>query len=146
MINPPSLQRSFTLIWSGDPALVLPADPAERENVLRVARETGEWKALLGGEPSRVVCRQIGGACFRWLISDVRRKKLSELEFASLAVRLSVERIENWNGYELELGRLEGYPIASTKLIDDLDSVDKDIVNELGAILIERADGPSPKS
>lgn len=145
MIQPPSLQRSATLIWSKDPALVLPVDETERENALRVARETGNWQPILAGEPTRFVVRFLGGAAFRWLISESSRRKLTEIELAAMALRMAIEKIENWGDYQLELGRTaDGFPLASAKLVDDLDAVDRTIVNELGTQIIERAT-PSPK-
>ena len=105
MIKPPSLIKEYTLIYSGDPALALPADPKEREQALIVARETGNWQPLVvaGEQPTLFQCRPLPGTTFEWLVGEwgFRAKlgrKPTGAEGLLLTFQLGVRKIENFGG------------------------------------------------
>lgn len=154
MIDTPSLQKPYDLIWSGDPALSLPEVPKERETALRVARETGEWKPLLtnGLVPTLFKFRPIVGSARRYLMGEMKRGQLIDAEITALAFRLGLVAIENWDDYELVHAQHKGQPLADAKVIDDLDRYARErgvddgaIVDELGMLVFYRAQGISAK-
>lgn len=157
MLRPPSLQHEYTLIFSGDPALVLPEDPEERANALRVARETGKWDALIqaGQQPTMFHVRPLPQSTFRWLIGEATRRNLQGFEMTILALRLALRRIDNFGTHsgKVQLEKNDEQQLAKIDVIDALFNVDPDdvdvgrrVVDELGTEILRRAgDGISPK-
>jgi hypothetical protein len=159
MIKPPSQQFEYTLIFSGDPSLNLPANtpenPTARERALEVARETGQWEALVhpGEMPTLFHVKPLGGAVFDWLVSEARRRNASEAEMHVLALRLALTKVDGLGEHKVttEAAGFEGeFRIASTKIIDALYSIEgvgRVVVQELGSLVWQRATGGlRPKS
>lgn len=155
MIKPPSQQFPYTLIYSGDPSLNLPSDPAEKAKALEVARETGDWTAIIhaGETPTLFTVRPITGALFDWMMSEGRRRDVSDPEMHVLALRVALVKVEGFGDAKVETapaGHEDEFRIATMKIIEALyavDGVGRDVVQELGAIVWKRAlGGLRPKS
>jgi len=155
MIKPPSQQFEYTLIFSGDPSLNLPSDRAARDKALEVARETGQWSAILhtGEVPTIFTVRPISGALLDWVISEGRRRDLSEAELHVLALRAALTKVEGFgdNRVGTESAGHEGeFRVATMKIVDALyaiDGIGRAVVQELGGIVWRRAiEGLRPKS
>jgi hypothetical protein len=134
MLKPASTVHEYTLIFSGDPALSLPDDEAERERLLKHARRTGDWQPICTGSE------------FDWFAGEVNRRNLVGPEMAALALRLAIKRIDNFGGHKVERAKVDGIALAKVETIDAIYSVDPDdpgvgraIVSELGNHVIERA-------
>ncbi len=146
---PPSLQQPYTEYYSGDPAFVqLPKnanakDKKDHARKLKSARERGDWSALLigGSEPTAFKMNVLEGDQFRTLVS----MNIGGLELFQLAFRCAIADIENAG--ELTVTRVT-HPrlgtIASADVTNALDKLSTAIVNELGALALERAGGPPP--
>jgi len=152
MIKPPSIQSDYTLVYSGDPSLALPTGEREREKALEVARETGQWAALIidRESPTLFHVRPIFGRTLDWMISEIRRRQMSGAESAVLALKLGLRSVEGFGDHRVDFEHVEGHQIATDKIIDALyaiDGVGRDIVQELGGVVLARAlDGLRPKS
>lgn len=101
MIKPPSLQSTYTLVWSNDPALELPDDEAERERVLHRARLTGEWPTKAGHQPTLFHLRNLSRSDLNWIageqqMSSEHARPLAGIEADDLIVRLALEKIVNF--------------------------------------------------
>lgn len=159
MIKPLSIQGTYTLVFSGDPALDLPSVPtvaddaddkakeaakaavAERDRVLKVARETGNWPIKPGESPTLFHFDHINGTARDYLDGEVQRNKLAPGEFASLIFRLAIRRIDNFGDLKVKLDRRDGFKIATTDVINELratPSVGDLIVAELGGVVAVR--------
>ncbi len=157
MFLPPSVLKDYALVFSGDPALMLPTDEKEREAALTVARDTGNWTPLLiaGEEPTLFYVRQLSGTTFTWMASQQKRKRLSQQELCELALRLALRKVENFGKFRVEFVSDDGQTLASTDVIDAIyglgESIGKtelgrDAVAELGSAVIHRAtEGLRPK-
>lgn len=112
MIRPPSLQSDYTLCFSEDVALDLPAldglegealDKAieERVRLLADACNRGAWGAITkhGQQPSHFQVRPIY-ADITWLLSERERRKLSTAELYELAFRLAIKSIDNFGNWK----------------------------------------------
>lgn len=144
MIKPPSVQNEYTLIYSGDPALNLPEDEAERKRVLDQARETGNWEPLLGGEPPTLFrIRPLFGDTLNWWDGERGRLQLGGLEAAALALRLTLRKVENLPGVKVELQKERGQLMVKPETIAALYEACGDeaqlVIQELSAFVIERA-------
>lgn len=155
MIKPPSQQFPYTLIYSGDPSLCLPSDPAERAKALEVARETGDWTPLIhaGESPTVFTVRPITGALLDWMMSEGRRRDVSDPEMNVLALRVALVRVEGFGDAKVQTapaGHEDEFRIATPKIIEELyaiDGVGRAVVQELGALVWKRAlGGLLPKS
>jgi len=146
MLKPPSLITTYTLIFSGDPALVLPADPKERTHALELARETGRWETLIGPDqtPTTFELRPLPGTAFDWWMGTVRRERLSDAEANALLLRLALRKVEHFGAHRVELHRLEGQELATPAIIDALyaegGEAGRQIVAELGGEVFARAE------
>lgn len=150
MIKPPSLQSDYSLIYSGDPALVLPEDADERARLLQQARETGNWTGLIaqGQEPTLFTVAPLTGSAFAWLSGETRRRDLSQVESLSLALRLALRKVSGFGDHKVTLSKTdEGYKIANVDIIDAIyAAAGAEPVMELGAHIITKAsESPSPK-
>lgn len=157
MFAPPSLQKEYALVFSGDPALALPTDEKERANVLRVARETGQWDGLLkvGERPTLFRMRQLPGSTRTWLGCHSTRKKLLDHEVCELALRLALRAVDNFGAFTLSFHTFEDQALATVDIIDAICAIGDPIgqpdlgrqaVAELGGLVIKRtAEGVPPK-
>jgi hypothetical protein len=175
MLTLPSLQREYPLVFSGDTALDLPSIPdvddlsqlteeqrkaiEERENKLRVARETGRWYEILkGGQHATVFWfRSIHDDTLTWLGGETMRRRLSEVEAATLAFRLALVRVENFGAFKLQHETRDGHRMVKEESLRPLYNLGLDLdpplplgralVLELGALVLIRAkEGVPPKS
>jgi hypothetical protein len=156
MIKPPSQQLEYTLIFSGDPSLVLPSDQAERAKALEVARETGQWAPLIrsGEQPTLFHVRPVHGMLLDWLLGEMRRRSLIAAETNVLALRLALRRVEGLGEHKVELERIGAgvgnYDMATTAIVEALYSIEgigNQVVQELGDYVFGRAlGGLRPKS
>jgi hypothetical protein len=154
MLAPPSLQSEYALIYSGDPALNLPADETERANALRIARETGRWTAIthVGQEPTAFLFRPIHGVARTWMANQARAKELTPDAVIELVFRLALVRVDNLPGLVLKHERVEGLPILTLAAMDQIYSLGvgelgRELVVELGDIVLTRTlQGVPPKS
>jgi hypothetical protein len=151
VIKPPSLLHEYDLIYSGDPALALPEDAVIREHALAVARETGNWQALLipGQEPTLFTLRPLTGSQYDWWAGEVKRRQLVEPEAAALAVRLALTGVKNFGPHKVEPVLVDGHKLARIEIIDAIYAVPEGrmVVLELATAVIERATtAPRPKS
>jgi hypothetical protein len=179
MLRLPSVQFEYTLVFSGDPALNLPevpdlaeeeADPAvlakhkelatERGRLLRVARETGNWGALLhaGAEPTMFQMRPIHGMALVYLSGEATRGQFVKAETVALAFRLALMRIDNLGGLQVkrDAKAANGLGLVTAATMEKIYDIGLDlgtpqlgrsVVAELGEIVLERAlEGVSPKS
>lgn len=151
MLTAPSLHRAFALVYSGDPALDLPADTKERERVLASARETGHWPTFAGQEPTLFTCRSLHGAPLTWLLGEARRKQLSQDELCELAFRLALTEVVNLGNVQVqrevrgEQLQLTADTLAAIYAIGD-GTVGIQVVLELGAAVLRRAmEGIAPR-
>jgi hypothetical protein len=122
VIKPPSLVADYTLIYSGDPALNLPADDAERERVLELARETGNWRDLLieGDPPTLFQMRPLPGSVYDYWCGEVRRRELVDREAAALLFRLALTKIDNFGKLVVEHIKVDGHRIAKVDTLDQI--------------------------
>ena len=107
MIKPPSLIHEFSLVYSEDPALDLPSDPAERERALKVARETGKWPIREGQQPTMFHFRDLTREAIGWWRGECGHstalgRPLSDVEFNDLLVRIALRGIDNFGSLKVE--------------------------------------------
>ncbi len=154
MIRPPSNIRAYDDFYSGDPAIIQPevdATPeqrAERDRLIRVARETGDWAPITvsGQQPTKFVMLPSSGDAYRTMIDSMSSDKYGHFKMSQIAFRLAVKAIENFGNLEVKRNESERYgEIATVKVSDALDAVDKKIVTELGQEAMRRASAISPK-
>lgn len=156
MIKPASLVSEFSLIYSGDPALDLPAEPEERARVLKLAQETGKWPLVEGQSPTVFHFKSITRTELGWLLGELQhstqpahdRRPLSPLEFDDLVFRLAIRSIDNFGTHsgKADRKRYRGdIYLASTDLTDAIHAacgeLGASILAEFSAHLIERAQG-----
>lgn len=153
MIKAPSVASEYSLVYSGDPALDLPEDPAERERVLEVARDTGNWQSLIraGEMPTLFHVRPLYGTLWDWFVGEVNRRSLVQVESAAFALRLALRRVENFGSYKVSHSKVDGQSMATTEIIDaiytEAGGEGRQIVEEIGALVIVKAtQGLRPKS
>jgi hypothetical protein len=169
VFKPPSLQKEFVLVYSGDPALELPVVPdkvdgeteeaakqreelaAEVESKLRVASETGRWGEIVksGQIPTFFHFRSIHDDALMWLLGEVTRRQLTEIESCELAFRLALVKIENFGTLRVEHEQIDDQKLAKKKSIralydigcelDPPQAIGRTIVLQLGAQVIKRA-------
>ena len=163
MIKLPSVQRDFTLIYSGDPALDLPAFASDsasddekqasleaRAQALKVARETGNWPIKAGESPTLFHFTPDPGLAYDYFESEIRRghqrkKPLSAHELAVLIFRIALRKVENIGPLKLEFEDIDGYRLVSAKFVESiyaLGDVGRALVAELGALAYERIRDP----
>jgi len=154
MLAPPSLQSEYALVYSGDPALNLPADETERANALRISRETGRWASIthVGQEHTAFLFRPIHGVARTWMANQARAKELTPDAVIELVFRLALVRVDNLPGLQLKHERVDGLPLLTLASMDQLYSLGtgdlgRDVVIELGDVVLTRTlQGVPPKS
>lgn len=157
LASPPSLQREYSLCFSGDPALDIPEVPAEgaadrddvikdREHKLKVARETGNWPIKPGQTPTYFRFRQVGGSACRWWFGESQRQSLSTIEDIELMFRLALVSIDGLPGVTMQHDKRGKFPLVSIGTMDEIyaSGAGPAAVYELGAIAAERALGGVP--
>lgn len=146
--------KEYTLVFSGDPALTLPEDPAERERVLAHARETGDWSALVreGETPTGFVVSPMTGTQFDYWMGECARRKLVVPEANVLALRLVLRKVENFGAHKVSHKRHEdGQTLAALDIIDaiyaETGGAGREVIDELANAIVEKAQNPlRPKS
>jgi hypothetical protein len=161
MIRLPSIQKQYDTFVSIDPAILQlergDLDDAawakaqeDHAHKLEVARETGDWSALMAGtgEPTKFTLRPVPGGMFRTLLDWLLGSKIGGAQYNQLLVRAALVAVTNLGEHKVKHGHFDGLGrIASVETTDLLDSLDLRIVNELAAVVQARADhGLSPKS
>jgi len=143
VIKPPSIIAEYSLIYSGDSALNLPADPKEAAAALDRARETNQWQSLLkeGEMPTLFHVRPLYGSLHTWFIGEVNRRGMVQKESVEFALRLVLERIDNFGPFKVGHTTDEGQRIATTETIDAIYAAPdgRAIVEELGLLILVRA-------
>lgn len=176
MFQPVSQQKQYTLFSSFDPALDLPTVPrldddasadekAERDKIAEERVRKFET-AIDGSNPSSVcksgqspslfTCTPIHGVKSLWLIGEIRRRQLLEVELAALAFRLGVKKCDI-KGIDLGPDKFEvvdGHHMMTQDALDQFYSIGRDtdpslgaaIVIEIGGLIWARAQGVRPLS
>lgn len=153
MIRPPSLQRPQDDFYSGDPAFIqLPRDAtdaqhAEHTHKWKVARETGNYDALLipGQQATKFTMAPIKRSDWRALADRARLPydsslRIGEIVLPALLFRMSVVSV---SGVDIEIKRYPhrewgGWEMASAEIVEYLDSIDPRIVAEIGDLVFAR--------
>lgn len=148
MIHAPTLKpnKLITLIYSGDPALSLPADPAEREKALEVARDEGGWAQLVavGATPTLFHVKIPTGTAWNYLIGEIARRQMVGIEAAAFALRVALEKVENFGAHRVVriVDPSHDETIATKDIInaiyEEAGPYGRDIVEELGAHIIAK--------
>lgn len=144
MIKPASLVNDFTLIWSADPALDLPADPVERARMLKVARETGDWPLREGQQPTAFQFHDLTREEIGWWrgeceSSTIHGRPLSDVESSDLLLRLAIRGIDNFGKVKIERKQAaKGIQLAKPDFIEALHAAAPTALGEFADVLIER--------
>lgn len=153
MIKAPSLQSEYSLIFSGDPALILPEDPAERTRVLSVAQQTGNWAALVapGQVPTVFHFRNLEHSDIAWLDGEFQSstehgRPLGQIEYLTLAVRLALKGVENFGTHKVEhkpLGsqRKVATPAIVNAIYAAAGKLGAELITEFAVHIINRGSG-----
>lgn len=154
MIKPPSLQTTYTLVWSKDPALDLPEDEQERERKLRNAQLTGNWHELIkqGQQPTVFHFRNLSRSDLNWVVGETQMssehgRPLSSLESDDLMLRLALQSIDNLPGVTIKHGRVGSQKkVATPESIDAVFSaaVGESILSEFALHIAQRASHQLP--
>lgn len=153
-LRPPSLQQPYDMFFSGDPSIIpLPADlekRPERERLLQVARDTGDWTPIVlpNERPARFVMKPLTGNVYREIADAAEAGKIRSGKLAQLAFRAAIQNV-----VDPELGDvpIKFEPtdrfgdIATVAIADFFDGIDLSIVTELGGYAMRRARDLSPK-
>lgn len=163
MIKPPSLQSTYTFVWSQDPALELPEVPLvgtdaqraavelERGRILRVARQTGNYPLAEGQQPTVFHLRNLERSDISWINgeqgnSTEHGRPLSGLEADDLTVRLALTSIDNFGAHKLERKRLGSQRhVTTSETINALYAAvgehGNDLIFEIARHIVQRANG-----
>lgn len=157
MLAAPSLQHPYTLCFSGDAALDLPALPAEtdpgyaaavaaRDLALKNARETGNWPIRPGETPTIFRFKPVGGSAVRWWSGQSQRESLSALEDIELMFRLALDGIDGLPGVTVQHDKRGKFPLVTVATMDQIyaSGAGPAAVVELGAYIAERSIGGVP--
>jgi len=150
VIKAPSVQHEYSLIFSGDPALRLPADSAEAARVLRIAQETGDWRSLTGDEtPTIFQFRNLSRTQLGWYEGErascswLNGRPLSGRESDDLIVRLALRGVTNFGTHKVTFQKINGQALACTDIIDAIHDEARPqgeaVIGELAGIVAERA-------
>ena len=167
MIKGPSVQRPYDEYFSGDPAFVQPPDAPEKDaseedrktyatarkaygELLERARETGDWSPLRvegGPVPTRFHVKPLSGEAFREICARIDSQEAPVL-LAPWAFRAAIVKMDNAGEHEIKTEKDPRFGrIATVATTNYLDSIDMNIVTEIGLVLIGRGtQGLSPKS
>ncbi len=154
MIKPASLQSSYSLVWSRDPALslewyedspTLTAEQnaearakvdAERSRLLRIARQTGNWNAITkpGELPTIFTFRQLGHNDLSWIQGETLRNGYSISEFNDLCFLLAIESVHNFGSVEVK--RQHKQKLADAKILNEISGALNSIIADGCALLV----------
>lgn len=151
MIKAPSLQTGFALVWSKDPALKLPEDPAEAERVLAIGRDTGNYPIADGQQPSVFHFEALSRHELGWWDGERRHssiygRPLSPIEANDLLVRIALRRVDNFGAVTVERATIGGIGIADARVIEVINIAAPSALAEFADAIIERSRGPRPLS
>lgn len=176
MIRPPSLCKKYDAFFSGDEAFKQPppapreptssasdADRAEYEKELKahekrvedhvhawkVARETGDYGALLSGDgiPTKFVMEPMSSDTWAVLIDMVQSKAIGDKELSVLSFRAALVDVVNFGDVEVKrethpkLGKLANLGFFEAAGVPAGYSLQ--IIVELGRLALSKAQGPS---
>jgi hypothetical protein len=164
----PSLQHRYDEFCSLDPAFLqapsLPKDASadvtaavkkQREDhahQVEVARETGNWTALLAGDaqPTKFVLRPLPGEVHRRIVDLAMSGAVGPTTTNHLYLRAALIDIVNFGDVtKVKLAVDPKYPelgpIATSDIPNALDALDLRIVNQIADVVFQRAENPSPK-
>lgn len=150
MIKPQSVQREYTLIFSGDPALVLPEDEEARDRLLKQARETGDWAPLIaeGQEPTLFHFRDLTRTEVGWWDgershSSRHDRPLSALEASDLALRIALRGVVNFGKHKVIRRQHGNVWLADESIIDAISNeAGSAPLMEFANVVLERAANP----
>jgi hypothetical protein len=166
VINPPSLVREYTWIWSKDPALDAPPADApkklktEWDRKLKQARETGSYAAVLkpGETPTLVTLRSIPQDVWGAMWSAHHAGDIGVPSLPFVAVRLALRGLANTGipdgDPEIKLVRDDKLPdrwadqlgpMADAEALNAFGPLVPGIATELWGHILERQTAPSPK-
>jgi hypothetical protein len=143
----PGNQHRYDVFWSGDPAFIQGTD-AEHTRKLEIARETGDWSALLiqGLVPTKFVCRQIPGELKRRIMDRFSAGKIGGQELDALLVRLAVVDVVNLGDFKLGFAADDDWGrLATHALPDVLDEHAPGAVADLAVQIFNRMMGLAGK-
>ncbi len=145
MIKPPSAIAEYSLVYSGDSALNLPADEKEAAEALQRARETNQWQSLIkeGEMPTLFHVRPLFGSLHTWFIGECNRRNYVQKEAVEFALRLALQRVDNFGPFKVTHTTDDGHKLATIETIDAIYSAPdgRAIVEELGLLVMIRAQG-----
>lgn len=142
--KPLSVQRDYSLIYSGDPALDLPDVPTlpddaspediaardaiakDRDHKLKVARDHGNWPLKPGMTPTRFHLRNIYGDPVDWLHQQYERRnadggpKYSHAQLCTFAFRMAIKAIENFDNSTIVMEEVDGQRMAKLESLETL--------------------------
>ncbi len=153
-LRAPSLQSAFDYICSFDDAIATPPDDAPEEARTAFAAafgralETAKWDEVLdpSKSPTRFQLRLIPGDQLRKLLVDFSGDL--DIVALSMAVRIGLrgisglDKVPTFKWFEHE----RYGSIVDVAIVDFLDSINRDIVNELGRFVLGRSINLAPKS
>lgn len=150
MIKAPSVQREYTLIWSGDPALSLPEDAQERSRVLADARLTGNWAPLIadGQQPTLFHFKDLTRAEFGWWDGERSNsarlgRPLGVLEASDLVLRLALRSVDNFGSHKVTRKQFGPVWLCELDIINAIsDQAGSAPLVEFAEIVLERAANP----
>jgi hypothetical protein len=153
VIRLPSLQRAVDCYYSGDPAFIQLADDAsesdraEHARKWKVARETGNYSALIveGQQATKFAMQPVNRTVWRAFVDRVlypteSPRRIGPITTPSLVFRLSVCSV---SGLDVHVKRRahrewDGWEMAEEEIVQVLDSIDPRIVTELGDLAFAR--------
>lgn len=163
MFKLPSIVKEYSAVYSGDPSLVqAPTRPEgkaatdetieqfekalkEHEHRLNVARETGDYSALLiegAGEPTLFQMRQLTADAFAYLIGQVYPRE-GNIATNALAFRFALRSVSNLGEAKVKIVEHDKLgPIASLSFFDKAGmpaELAMSIATELGDLVLDKA-------
>jgi hypothetical protein len=131
----------------------LPPWKAWRES-LRIARDTGSperWRAMLkpGTTPTLFIMRQVPGVTWRKIHDRLVRQEIGTSEAAALCFRAAIVGFKDL-GVDIKITQATDPDIreriATPDVVTALDAIHAGIVSELGDLVFQRMNAPSPLS
>lgn len=158
MIKPLSVQRTYSLIWSGDPALSRPVQTEGQSDddhaavveafsrALSIARDTGDWRSVVapGKRPVVYQMRQVKPSQFDWCEGTIHRLKLGGMEAQAMLFRLALSQVDGLDGAHIkEREPFEGQLLAPVDVYDTIvEQFGYPVVVELADIVYARCKQP----
>lgn len=162
MIRTPSAVRDYDAFFSGDSAFEQPpaVDGDDRSALeayqakLTAMRETGDIAPLLieGQTPTKFVLGQVDRTVWRAVTDRAilpadNPRHIGPVSMPALLFRLAVKSIAGLPPFKrLRDEHWDGWVMAPSSIVDQLDEIDPRIVGEIGDLVFSRLRGVSPKS